>query len=326
MADCERAERAPLLREDDAHERRTVSVSSPETSTSSRRHRASFLLGVGIVGACAMFSVAERRGAFDARGGAGVRTLDARSMGVGALDRDVARAGASNGYETIRDPVVGADGARAGATTYSRDLRPMDVKFLENERGDAELTPAGERRNVHLTLYTACGNLASLPFRTGAWTGVVGARVATKSQSNDFFFHKAQEMTQTRCGTFETDIALAPGEEFGFYLYDLAAPTDANTVSDIGCLRRGGGRCPGFASPAALEGLESCTKTTDEGDDVFYNRVFDGSQTEYVYGSCDVACSDGAPRGCAGRAGDLADDGDDASAYEDPVDPQSFLH
>lgn len=240
----------------------------------------------------------------------------ARTIEIGSSHRDVARAGASDGYETIRDPVVGADGARAGPTSRSRDSRMNEVKFLENEEHDVELTKPGEQRSVHLTLYTACANLASLPFRTGAWTGVVGARVATKSQSSDFFFQDAREMSQTRCGTFETDVMLAPGEEFGFYLYDLADPSDENTVSDIGCVRRGDGRCPGFATPAALKGLEMCTKTTEAGDDVFYNRVFDGSRVEYVFGSCDAACVDAAPRGC-----DPTPD-----PFADPVDPRDFLH
>jgi hypothetical protein len=107
-------------------------------------------------------------------------------------------------------------------------------------------------------------------------------------------------MTQTKCGTFEVDVTLGAGEEFGFYLYPLGDASDRATVSDIGCLHAGGGRCPDFAAPSALEGMEVCTSVTEEGEDVFYNRVFDGKTFTYVFGSCDEGCARAAPRGCPG--------------------------
>jgi hypothetical protein len=126
--------------------------------------------------------------------------------------------------------------------------------------------------------------------------------VVTKSNSNDFLFNVAKEMTQTRCGTYELDVVIGDGEQFGFYLYPLNNTSDEMTVSDIGCVREGGARCPHFATPAALEGMEQCTKAYDQGQDVFYNRIFDGQQLTYVYGSCDVSCTLPEPIGCPGTA------------------------
>ena len=119
----------------------------------------------------------------------------------------------------------------------------------------------------------------------------VGARVTSKSMSNDFLFDRAKEMTQVRCGVYEVDVMLAPGEQFGFYLYPLGNTSDIATVSDIGCFSHGGERCPSFSTPAALQGMERCTKTYEEGEDIFYNRIFDGSTTTYVFGSCDRDCA-----------------------------------
>ena len=62
------------------------------------------------------------------------------------------------------------------------------------------------------------------------------------------------------------------------YLYLIGDTSDESTVLDSGCMHEGDARCPAFASPSALAGIEQCTtKYTDPGSgDVFYNRVFDG--------------------------------------------------
>ena len=308
-------ERAPLLLD------RGTGETSASTSRAWRHaHGHSFVIGalilVGCVGTRA-FRVTTSRGAEGVEGGRGRENAgdggDGRPReGLGRTFRP-RRAASTSGFDVIGDPVVGPDGARgaSGALVRTAGKYVSNATMVHNMRDDVDQTKAGTPRGVHLTLLTACGNLGSVPFHTGAWTDVVGARIATKTMSNDFLFDRAQEMKQTRCGTYEADVTLYPGEEFGFYLYKIGDATDRNTVSDIGCLSRGGARCPGFATPSALKGLELCTKKTDQGDDVFYNREFDGEQTTYVYGSCDYGCASDRPLGCSD------DDVTEDDAYHD---------
>jgi len=146
----------------------------------------------------------------------------------------------------------------------------------------------------NLMLYTGCSPLEKLPFnKFGNWTGKMGAKVVTKSMSNDFLYETAQPMTEITCGNFEVTVDLAVGEEFGFYLHPIGDDTDINTVLDSGCLKEGNKRCPGFSTPSVLAGIENCTsKYTDpvSGED-FYNRVFDGTTLSYNWGTCETTCS-----------------------------------
>jgi len=199
----------------------------------------------------------------------------------------------SSAFHVLSDPIVTYDeqgNEQRGTSSLERrrrSTRTGDV-YMYWEDKDLEMTEPGPSGSVHLSLLTACAPLGGLTFDYES--SKVGARVTSKSMSNDFLFDRAKEMTQVRCGVFEVDVMLAPGEQFGFYLYPLGNTSDVATVSDIGCFSHGGERCPSFSAPAALQGMERCTKTYEEGQDIFYNRIFDGSTTTYVFGSCDRDC------------------------------------
>jgi len=199
----------------------------------------------------------------------------------------------SSAFHVLSDPIVTYDeqgNEQRGTSSLERrrrSTRTGDV-YMYGEDKDLEMTEPGPSGSVHLSLLTACAPLGGLTFDYES--SKVGARVTSKSMSNDFLFDRAKEMTQVRCGVFEVDVMLAPGEQFGFYLYPLGNTSDVATVSDIGCFSHGGERCPSFSAPAALQGMERCTKTYEEGQDIFYNRIFDGSTTTYVFGSCDRDC------------------------------------
>lgn len=199
----------------------------------------------------------------------------------------------SSAFHVLSDPIVTYDeqgNEQRGTSSLERRRRSTrtDDVYMYGEDKDLEMTEPGPSGSVHLSLLTACAPLSGLTFDYES--SKVGARVTSKSMSNDFLFDRAKEMTQVRCGVFEVDVMLAPGEQFGFYLYPLGNTSDVATVSDIGCFSHGGERCPSFSAPAALEGMERCTKTYEEGQDIFYNRIFDGSTTTYVFGSCDRDC------------------------------------
>ncbi len=176
-----------------------------------------------------------------------------------------------------------------------------------NPRPTVNLNAAGARLGAssgEFTLHTGCSPLNKLSYGfSGA--GTVGARIVSKSMSNDFRFEQAVEMKEVSCGNYAiSDFSLEEGEEFGFYLYPIGDTSDENTVLDDGCLHEGDARCPAFASPAALVGGECTVKYTDPGsDDVFYNRVYDGSTTAYTWGSCEATCAVGQPDGCPAATG-----------------------
>ena len=159
-----------------------------------------------------------------------------------------------------------------------------------------------------LTLHAGCSPLAKLPFDTsGDWTGKIGAKVVTKSMSNDFRFEDAAAMKETSCGNYEATVDVAVGEEFGFYLYPLSDTSDESTVLDSGCMHEGDARCPAFSSPGALAGIEQCTtKYVDPGSgDVFYNRVFDGENLSFNWGNCETTCANDGPPGCPSKEPEL---------------------
>ena len=176
-----------------------------------------------------------------------------------------------------------------------------------NPRPTVNLNAAGARLGAssgEFTLHTGCSPLNKLSYGfSGA--GTVGARIVSKSMSNDFRFEQAVEMKEVSCGNYAiSDFSLEEGEEFGFYLYPIGDTSDENTVLDDGCLHEGDARCPAFASPATLVGGECTVKYTDPGsDDVFYNRVYDGSTTAYTWGSCEATCAVGQPDGCPAATG-----------------------
>ncbi|CAL6270293.1 unnamed protein product [Bathycoccus prasinos] len=86
------------------------------------------------------------------------------------------------------------------------------------------------------TLHTSCSPLLqqktqdALPFPLQENWKYVGAKLITKSMSEEFDFDSAKEMRMTTCGTFEVvHEQMKPNEQFGFYLYPKPRPTDAET-------------------------------------------------------------------------------------------------
>jgi hypothetical protein len=170
---------------------------------------------------------------------------------------------------------------------------------LRSSSSSSKLGAAAVEENV-LKLGTGCSPLQQfLPFNDDAtknFHDVVGARIATKTMSNDFRFENALEMQPgSECGTFEVPLSsvagMAAGEEFGFYLYSKTNSTfDINQRADIGCASEGDVRCPVAESPSPLAEMQ-CTQAFKNAGNVFYNRVFDGTTLSYNWGTCDEECS-----------------------------------
>ena len=105
---------------------------------------------------------------------------------------------------------------------------------------------------------------------------------------------------------YEATVDVAVGEEFGFYLYPIGDTSDESTVLDSGCMHEGDARCPAFASPSALAGIEQCTTKYGSGSgDVFYNRVFDGENLSFNWGNCETTCANDGPPGCPSKEPEL---------------------
>ncbi len=215
----------------------------------------------------------------EARGGFSRRKQIASAVGVFAL--------AIGGVA-----VAGSRGQFTSSPTYSSRLRA--------ERR-AKLGAPEAATTTKLSLSTGCSPLNKLPFDTDSdFTGRVAAKIVTKGMSNDFLFEKGQDMKEVSCGNYEVDTSIALNEEFGFYLFPVGNETDLNTVLDSGCSHEGDARCPSFATPSALAGLTQCTRMYEDpgSGDKFYNRVFDGEQTSFTWGSCDTTCAATHPKAC----------------------------
>jgi hypothetical protein len=146
----------------------------------------------------------------------------------------------------------------------------------------------------------------------------------------DFSFERGIPMVASACGTYEVETrALKTGTSFGFALYEISRSSDSENIAslgqfvhsndkdegvvikDVGCLTTNENkvdkRCPwgthagvpgGFSSMKAEEGdtvahpfgMRECTFAYEYGDVTFYNRVFDGRQTSFVWGSCLESC------------------------------------
>ena len=82
------------------------------------------------------------------------------------------------------------------------------------------------------TLHTSCSPLLqqkdnnALPFPMQDNWKYIGAKLITKSMSEEFDFDQAKEMRMTTCGTFEVEHEqMKPNEQFGFYVYPKPRPT-----------------------------------------------------------------------------------------------------
>jgi len=217
---------------------------------------------------------------------------------MGVMDESTTDLGASDPF--IIDGVNRATPDDGVGTTEYRGIIAGRDDVVQNMRQGVDEIEKADPKDVTFTLLTACAARGTLTFPVGTWEGV-GARVTTKSMSGDFIFDVSKEMQQVSCGTYRTSLRIAPGEQFGFYLYPFNdANNDVATVSDIGCVREGDKRCPGFASPSALAEMKTCAKEYEYGENIFYNRIWDGEEMTFVFGSCDVGCASEAPVECPG--------------------------
>ena len=169
----------------------------------------------------------------------------------------------------------------------------------------------GSSDDGFITLSTACSPVEKLSFDPGNWDNV-GAKLITNKQNSDFAFDEGVEMTAVpgKCGQFSvpSDI-LSPGDQFGFYLYSKSEG-NGSPIKDIGCESSSNedDRCPIHSSTFSNSiggpfGMESCTQKFSFGSDLsFYNRVYDGATTEYVWGSCSNACGRTEPKSCSASA------------------------
>ena len=191
-------------------------------------------------------------------------------------------------------------------------------------RDRASVSLGGYREGVNrktrlLTLSTACSPLELLRFDVGDWRGEVGARIALKGFDNELLFPYAKEMRETTCGTYEVNVTIGRGEQFGFFLYPKrydqrgrGSITEHEAQLDVGCAKPGAfgnwDRCPPDATPSAMAmyGTQCSQRfvvhyaknSGMRGTEIFQNRVFTG-QTHFVWGGCGDGCADYQPPACA---------------------------
>ena len=202
------------------------------------------------------------------------------------------------------------DGARSvrllGATTYYEN--PVYADNNTDPMSERDVNDI-KTSKMTLTLHTGCSPHEKLPWTIEdkkTWGNEVGAKIIFKTDSNDFFFERGVEMDNAGCGSYsvETDELLV-GTQFGFALYQKNnVTTSHHATKDIGCRSESGSdpRCPSWKSPHSGEGedgdgvrggpmeMTECTFQYKYGDVTFYNRVFDGETTDYVWGSCLDTC------------------------------------
>ena len=159
-----------------------------------------------------------------------------------------------------------------------------------------------------IALSVACSPGVRIPFDVENYSGVVGAKLITKSMSSDFSFESGVDMTETSCGSYELADAskyLVDGEQFGFFLYRLDG--SGSPIKDIGCESiEEDGRCPVHSSPITDTvggpfALISCTSSFTTDGVTFYNRVYSSGEdtTGYTWGACDSACGLKQPSECS---------------------------
>ena len=159
-----------------------------------------------------------------------------------------------------------------------------------------------------IALSVACSPGMRIPFDVENYSGVVGAKLITKSMSSDFSFESGVDMTETSCGSYELADAskyLVDGEQFGFFLYRLDG--SGSPIKDIGCESiEEDGRCPVHSSPITDTvggpfALSSCTSSFTTDGVTFYNRVYSSGEdtTGYTWGACDSACGLKQPSECS---------------------------
>ena len=191
------------------------------------------------------------------------------------------------------------DETKLGATTYyenpvytDQNTDPMTEKNVNDIKTS----------RLAVTLHTGCSPHEKLPWHIedkSTWGQEVGAKIIFKSDTNDFFFERGVEMENVGCGSYSIETEdLLVGMQFGFALYQKNNQTAHQATKDIGCRSESDSdtRCPSWKSPHGdgIRGgpmeMTECTFQYKYGAVTFYNRVFDGETTDYVWGSCLDTC------------------------------------
>ena len=191
------------------------------------------------------------------------------------------------------------DETKLGATTYyenpvytDQNTDPMTEKNVNDIKTS----------RLAVTLHTGCSPHEKLPWSIedkSTWGQEVGAKIIFKSDTNDFFFERGVEMENVGCGSYSIETEdLLVGMQFGFALYQKNNQTAHQATKDIGCRSESDSdtRCPSWKSPHGdgIRGgpmeMTECTFQYKYGAVTFYNRVFDGETTDYVWGSCLDTC------------------------------------
>ena len=191
------------------------------------------------------------------------------------------------------------DETKLGATTYyenpvytDQNTDPMTEKNVNDIKTS----------RLAVTLHTGCSPHEKLPWQIedkSTWGTEVGAKIIFKSDTNDFFFERGVEMENVGCGSYSIETEdLLVGMQFGFALYQKNNQTAHQATKDIGCRSESDSdtRCPSWKSPHGdgIRGgpmeMTECTFQYKYGAVTFYNRVFDGETTDYVWGSCLDTC------------------------------------
>ena len=129
---------------------------------------------------------------------------------------------------------LGALALFATSASSSSDAvsRHSPLKLGEGATNSAAVNHQQGGKKV-FTLHTSCSPLLqqkdnnALPFPMQDNWKYIGAKLITKSMSEEFDFDQAKEMRMTTCGTFEVEHEqMKPNEQFGFYLYPKPRPTN----------------------------------------------------------------------------------------------------
>merc|ERR1711959_397689 len=146
---------------------------------------------------------------------------------VGALALFATSVASSSASSSSSLPSLLGEGAASTDTHNNNDTTNNNNNNIGGGGGGGQ---AAQQKKV-FTLYTSCSGLLQqknvLPFPLQENWKYIGAKLITKSMSEEFDFDAAKEMRMTTCGTFEVEHdSMKPNEQFGFYLYPKPRPSD----------------------------------------------------------------------------------------------------
>ena len=226
--------------------------------------------------------------------------------------------------------IGGLTTSRNGASGSSTSLSSWLAGFAAPSSAEAREGAGQPGRDVKITLLTACSPHDMIRMNPGTWHHRVGAKVTTKDHDNEMAFRMAHDLHEDplRCGTYTGTVRLRAGVQMNFWLYPIKNDANETLVydeqfefaqCDSGCRDAGDGgggdpnwdRCsPKFSpAPLALVGTGTndgnCVQRFDvyydepePGHETFFNRIYDGRQTTFVWGACGNACADYQPPQC----------------------------